>query len=331
MSASRAPSLLNGPRWEVGEGDEAYPPQLLDVAERPGRLYVLGDPAALLRPGVAIVGARKATPYGIACAQLAARCAVGMGIGVVSGAAIGCDQASQREALRLGGGVVAVLGSGANVVYPPSARDLLEGVVAGGGAVVSLLPWDAPPQRWAFVRRNAVIAALARVLVICEAGMPSGTFSTAQSASDAGREILVFPGSVFSPNSTGSNYLIASDSNAIPVWDQKCIEVAYSRNFGRLCSPRAVGPSGGKKGVPGGVGDLAREERSVVEALAASAATPGALARALGVELPRLMRLLGSFEMKGWVRRLPDGRYSLTESVLLEHNTGEMRGGAYRP
>ncbi len=329
MSACRTPLLLQGPRWELEEGDAAYPRRLFDGAEHPGKLYVLGDPSALERPCAAVVGARKATPYGVACAQLAARCAVAMGIGVVSGAAIGCDQASQREALRLGGGVVAVLGSGANVVYPPSARDLLEGVVESGGAVVSLQPWDAPPQKWAFVKRNAVIAALARVLVICEAGMPSGTFSTAQSASDAGREILVFPGSVFSPNSTGSNYLIASDANAIPVWDQKCLEVAYSRNIGRLCSPRAAAGGGSGRGTPG-AGALTRDERSVVEALAASAATPGALAPALGVELPRLMRLLGAFEMKGWVSRLPDGRYSLTEQALLEHNTGEMRGGSCR-
>ena len=316
MSACRTPLLLQGPRWELEEGDAAYPRRLFDGAEHPGKLYVLGDPSALERPCAAVVGARKATPYGVACAQLAARCAVAMGIGVVSGAAIGCDQASQREALRLGGGVVAVLGSGANVVYPPSARDLLEGVVESGGAVVSLQPWDAPPQKWAFVKRNAVIAALARVLVICEAGMPSGTFSTAQSASDAGREILVFPGSVFSPNSTGSNYLIASDANAIPVWDQKCLEVAYSRNFGRLCSPRAAAGGGSGRGTPG-AGALTRDERSVVEALAASAATPGALAPALGVELPRLMRLLGAFEMKGWVSRLPDGRYSLMLASML--------------
>lgn len=321
MTSGRDLPRLEGPRCELQEGDGAYPRQLLDGEGSPPRLYVLGDPAALARPSVAVVGARKATPYGLACAELAAQCAADMGIDVVSGAAIGCDQAAQREALRRGTGVVAVLGSGADVVYPRSARTLLEGAVRSGGAVVSLQPWGSPPARWAFVRRNAVIALLARALVICEAGMPSGTFSTAQSASDAGREVLVFPGSVFSPNSTGSNYLIASDANAMPIWDRKCLEIAYSRNFGRLCSPPP--PGGAGAGVPGaGDGGGTEGERRLLDALAASPTAPGALASALGVELPALMRALGRLEMRGCVIRLADGRYSLTERRLLAHNRG---------
>ncbi len=319
--------VLEGPRRVLSEDDDLYPPQLLEGAHRPGRLYVIGDPEALLAPSVAIVGARKATPYGIACAELSARVAVEMGVGVVSGAAIGCDQASQREALRRGGKVVAVLGSGANVVYPKSARGMLEGALRHGGAVVSLQPWDAPPVRWAFARRNAVIASLARLLIICEAGMPSGTFSTAQSATDAGREVLVFPGSVFSPNSTGSNYLIASDVNAMPIWDRKCLEIALSRNFGRDCNMVLHAEGAGRPGVYG-LAEEGVDENRVLQALDAYPVAPGLLAMQLGMDTARLMRLLGRLEMRGCVSRLVDGRYSLTNDEYKAYGIGRLNDGA---
>lgn len=307
--------LLEGPRFELDCADDLYPASLREVRGYPDRLYGIGDPYALASQSVSVVGARKATPYGIACAELAAQCAADMGIGVVSGAAIGCDQASQREALRRRVPVCAVLGSGANVVYPASSRGVLEEMVALGGAVISIQPWGAPPNRWAFVKRNAVIAALSEALVICEAGMPSGTFGTAQYASDMGREILVFPGSVFSPNSTGSNYLIANNPDVIPLWDQACLEIAYSRIYGRLRCSGASGTQVGKGA------ELDEREACVMEALRASPSAPGELADALAEDLTLLMRMLGKLEIEGRVVRLVDGRYCPSEVELRAQRT----------
>ena len=318
---------LDGPRFEFDEEDERYPRSLFDLRhDRPKKLYVIGDPAALEQPSVSVVGARKATPYGIACAELAARGAANMGLAVVSGAAVGCDQAGQREALRLAASVSAVLGSGADVVYPASAKDMLDRVVATGGAVVSLLPWGSPPTRCAFVKRNAIIAALSKALVIAEAGMPSGTFSTAQYASDLGREVMVFPGSVFSPNSTGSNYLIASDPNAMPVWDRNCLEIAYSRIYGRLRASEARNPASRTAATPS---EDPREQR-LIDALVASPARPTELAEALGLPLGDLLRVAGALEVGGRVGRLPDGRYCLTKHELMGHNMGATRKEAAR-
>lgn len=300
---------VEGPRFELDESSSLYPSFLREMAGRPARIYGIGNPQGLAVPSVSIVGARKATPYGIACAELAAQCAAALGVGVVSGAAIGCDQAAQHEALRQGAVVCAVLGSGANVVYPPSSAEMLNDIVATGGAVVSLLPWNAPPNRWAFVKRNAIIAALSKALVICEAGMPSGTFSTAQHASDAGREILVFPGSIFSPNSTGSNYLIANNPDAIPLWDRACLEVAFSRIYGRL---RSVGLQEEKWSQPYGSDD----DGILLEALRASPSTPGELVKSYDGDLPQLMRKLSRLEFAGRLVRLADGRYCLSKEEL---------------
>ena len=317
--------LLAAPRCELVENDDAYPPLLRDLPHPPHRLYVLGNPAVLAGDAVSIVGARKATPYGLACARLAASCATALGLTVVSGAAIGCDQAAQRETLRRGGKTVAVLGCGADVVYPSDAGDMLEETVRCGGAVVSLQPWGSAPQRWAFIERNAVIAGLSRALVICEAGMPSGTFSTAQSASDAGREVLVFPGSFFSSNSVGSNYIIASDANAMPLWDRACLEVAFSRIYARLRpgEPARAGRASARGAASQG-GDEAVDdvEQQVFRALQASPTSPGRLASSLAVRLPDMLRTLGRLEAHGVATRLPDGRYSLTDEAYRSYAAG---------
>ena len=111
-------------RMTIERGSDGYPPGVLDLANAPKRLYMLGNPEALQGPAIAIVGTRRPTPYGIALTELAAELAVEAGITVVSGGAIGCDQAAGMKALACGGVHVVVLGCGADVIYPSSSREL---------------------------------------------------------------------------------------------------------------------------------------------------------------------------------------------------------------
>lgn len=90
-------------RWVIERGSDAYPADIERLSDAPDRLYVRGDPEVLGRPALAIIGSRVATPYGIACSQLAARVAAEAGIVVVSGGALGCDQAGGREVLDAAG------------------------------------------------------------------------------------------------------------------------------------------------------------------------------------------------------------------------------------
>lgn len=290
-------------RWVIERGEDGWPPALEELASPPDRVYVRGDPGALRGPAVSVVGARHATPYGLAVAEMAGRVAAECGVTVVSGGAMGCDHAAGSAALAAGGVGVVVSGCGADVVYPESSRDVFEGAVASGGAVVSLERWGAPPRRWAFPKRNAVIAALAEVLVVTEAGPRSGTMSTADVAVELGRTIYAIPGSIFSPESAGTNRLIAEGARVIP--DEQSLETAISLDFGvaRLVERRPR-----------------REGGPVMSALLASPTRPDELAARLGGDVLTVMRTLTEYEARGLARRLPDGRYSPTEAYLLGHN-----------
>lgn len=288
--------------WQIERGSSLYPRALEDLPRPPERLYGMGSPEALDAPSLSIVGARRATPYGLSIAEMAARVAVECGLSVVSGGALGCDHAAGMAALRAGGRSIVVSGCGADVVYPRSSTDLFEGTVAQGGAVISLEPWGSGPRRWSFPKRNAVIAALSNVLVVTEAGARSGTLSTAKVASELDRIVYAIPGSIFSPNSSGTNRLIADGARVIP--DEQSLSVSIALDYGLVRM----------------AGTCAREGGPVMSALLASPSRPDELAERLNESVLTVMRTLTDYEARGIVERLPDGRYTPTQSYLLGHN-----------
>ena len=220
---------VEGPRYVIDKGSEAFPEALRNLHEPPERLYVIGDPAAL-QEGLAVVGARKATPYGIGCAARFAGIAAGCGVAIVSGGARGCDSEAHRAAIRNGVRTVSFLGGGCDCVYPAENLGLFRQIVGGGGALASEQPWGSPPLPWMFRARNRLIAGLAKATLIVEAGLPSGTFSTADEALAANREVLVVPGAVTSRQSLGANRLICQ--GATPVVDDETFHDALFSTFG---------------------------------------------------------------------------------------------------
>ena len=289
--------------WTLRRGEKGYPPMLEDLQSPPERLYGFGEPEALLGPCVSIVGARRATPYGATIAEMAGRVSAECGLTVVSGGAMGCDHAAARGALDAGGRTVVVSGCGADVVYPTTSRDVYEGAVRGGGAVVSAEPWGQGPRRWAFPKRNALIAALSRVLLVTEAGLRSGTMSTASAAAELDRIVYAIPGSIFSPNSSGTNHLISEGARIMP--DEHALSVSIALDYGLA----RVGPAAAR-----------RRLGPVMSALVASPMRPDELAERLNESVLTVMRTLAEHEARGIVERLPDGRYSPTRQLYLEHN-----------
>ena len=221
---------LRGPRTELAAGQEGFPEALGAIADPPDTLFVIGDPRALSE-GIAIVGARNATPYGVSCAKRFATLAARRGIAVISGGARGCDAAAHRAALDAGGTTVAFLGGGCDELYPATHYGLFQEIIDAGGAVASEQAWSFPPMKHTFRARNRLIAGLAKATLIVEAGLPSGTFSTADEALAANREVLVVPGSIASTSSRGSNRLLYQ--GATPVLDDETFESIVEALFGQ--------------------------------------------------------------------------------------------------
>lgn len=297
---------LRGPRFELLPGDGAFPAALARVPDPPRRLYVVGDPAAL-QEGLAVVGARKATPYGTGCARRFAGAAARRGVVVISGGARGCDAAAHEAALAEGSPTVAFLGGGCDEPYPAAHAGLFQRIVDGGGAVASEQPWDRKPRPYMFRQRNRLIAGLARAVLIVEAGLPSGTFSTADEALAANRDVLVVPGAITAASSRGANRLIYQ--GATPVIDDETFEDALFSLFG--CLKQETVPSVERTGAPRAdepsnpVADALRAEPLSMEQLYAIAAS------SCGGEDARswLMERLVEAELAGTVARHPDGRW----------------------
>ncbi len=292
------------PRWELRRHSAEFPPCLEQSPQPPQILFGVGD-GSLIRPGLAIVGSRRATPYGLSCARLFASWAAERGVTIVSGAAAGCDQAAHRAALDAGGDTVAVLGCAADVDYPRAASCLLS-EIRRRGAVVSEVAWGIGPTAWAFPRRNRIIAGLAAVVLIVEAGLPSGTFSTADHALAAGRDVVAVPGSIFFANSRGCNRLIRQGASAIT--DISDLADAL-RAAGLVDDPV---PSDASPCAD--LSDLDPKTGRLAAALLADPMRPDDAARSLGEDIVAIARTLTLLEARHIVARYPDGRYGACSS-----------------
>lgn len=296
--------------WRIERGEEGYPVALEDLRDPPEVIFGRGSRSALSAESLSIVGTRKPTPYGEAACKIGARAAVEAGVAVVSGGAIGCDQIAGRATLDAGGRHIIVLGTGADVVYPRRSARLIADTLESGGAVISIEHWGSPPRRYAFPKRNRIIAALSRATFVAEAGMPSGTFSTAETAAEIGREVLAVPGSIFSPQSRGTNYLI--ESGACIIADEEGLSCALSRVFGCL------------RAQPGARGELQGESSvvdAVMTALASSPLRAEEISRFIGLGSRECLELLSELVLQGAVERLIDGRYAASTSALVNRTS----------
>jgi DNA processing protein len=166
-----------------------------------------GDAAVLARPAVAIVGTRTATPRGLAVSERIAAELASCGWVVVSGLALGIDGAAHRGALAAEGITIGVMATGIDQTYPARHRELRTRIEERG-CVVTELPRGVGPRRFLFPRRNRLIAALARGVVVVEAPRRSGALLTALLALDLGREIFAVPGPIDREESRGCHHLL---------------------------------------------------------------------------------------------------------------------------
>ncbi|HSW10245.1 MAG TPA: DNA-processing protein DprA [Bacillota bacterium] len=274
--------------------DPRYPPRLAAIADPPFLLYLHGtlpaDDAA-----VAIVGSRRASPYGLAVAESLGRDLARAGVWVVSGLARGVDTAAHRGALNAGGRTLAVLGSGLERVYPPEARSLARAIAATGGVVSEFSP-NTPPLAAHFPVRNRIIAGLSLGVVVVEGAADSGALITAQMAAEEGREVMGVPGPVTSQGSRGPHSLIR-DGAAL---------VESARDVLEVLGLHVPDPP-----APATEADLKEDHHRLLSELSLEPRLPEALAQRTGLEPGEVLAALLLLETAGRVRRVGAGYIAL--------------------
>lgn len=188
--------------------DAAYPARLKNIADPPLVLYYKGRlPDFDGAPAIAVVGTRKATPYGITAANRMGYQIAKCGAMVVTGLAEGIDGAGAKGALMADGTVVGVLGCGADRVYPAFHRSLYADTQRCG-CLITEYPPGTPPYKWNFPKRNRIISGLSNGVLVVEAPEISGSLITARDAAEQGRDVFVVPGNIDVPTFVGSNALL---------------------------------------------------------------------------------------------------------------------------
>jgi DNA processing protein len=162
-----------------------------------------------------VVGSRHASRPGLDTAQAFARSLAQGGFVITSGLALGIDGAAHQGALDVAGKTVAVLGTGLQCLYPQRHRRLAASIVEQGGALVSELPLDCPPQASNFPRRNRIISGLSLGVLVVEASPSSGSLITARLAAEQGREVYAIPGSIHHPGARGCHQLIRDGATLV--------------------------------------------------------------------------------------------------------------------
>ncbi|MFC2157323.1 DNA-processing protein DprA [Acidobacteriota bacterium] len=215
----------------ISLGDERYPTILREIDNPPLVLYCAGESESLKEAAVAIVGARKPTPYGRAVTEKLAFDLASMGVMIVSGMARGIDTIAHWGALK-GGRTIAVLGSGLNMIYPPENRGLYKKIIEEG-AVVTEYPLDSPPVGFHFPRRNRIISGMSVGLIVTEAAEKSGSLISANLALEQNREVMAIPGNITSSLSHGTNRLIQAGATPVDSWQDvvNTLPHAYQSRF----------------------------------------------------------------------------------------------------
>jgi DNA processing protein len=281
--------------------DARYPVVLAQLPDAPAVLHVAGDMerfVALGRgdgPAVAVVGARRASGYGLEVARALGRGLAVADVPVVSGMALGIDSAAHVGALEGGGETIAVLASGAERAYPPSKGRLYREIRARG-VIVSEMPPGTATHRWCFPARNRLIAALAGLTVVVEAMERSGSLITAEFARDLGRDVGAVPGPVTAPLARGPNALLVDGAHVIRGPEDALDLACGVGTWERRGAARTAVPA---------------HLRALYAAVASGVGTPDALADR-GMVLTDVLTGLAELELGGHVRRVVGGAYLAT-------------------
>ena len=280
--------------------DPDYPLAFSRIPDMPLVLYCTGDPRWLNEPAtIGMVGSRKPTEYGQQAAADLGGALAKAGAVIVSGLADGLDSAGHRAAVREHCPTIGVLGVPIDRTYPASNRELRRQIERKGCVISEYPPESEPVGRNGFLQRNRLIAALSSALVVVEAQEKSGTMSTVNHAERYGKPVYAVPGSIFSPNSQGTNALLR-EGRAKAVCKAEDL-------FGVL----GLRPAAARAEERTAAAPLSENERRVLACIGPQARGVEELGSQSGLPTALLLGTLMKLELSGRVLCLPGKRYIL--------------------
>lgn len=281
----------------VTQEDAEYPELLRQIYDPPLVLYVKGNLLAKDKNGVALVGSRMTTHYGLEVARKLAYQLAYIGVTAVSGGARGIDTAAHQGAMAAKGRTVAVLGTGINIVFPPENGELFERIAASG-AVITQYPFNRKADKQSFAIRNRIVAGMTMGTVVVEANLSSGALITSNFATEYGRQVFAVPGRIDSPRSKGCHELIKKGAKLCEGAEDILSEFEY------------LFPTSNKPPAPNETGllpalELSDHEQKVFGTLDREQITIDEVIRKSGLPSSTVSVALLSLEMKRLVKQLP--------------------------
>lgn len=287
--------------------DPLFPLQLKQIYDPPLALYVRGNAEILNVPGIAVIGTRHPTPYGLGMAERLACDLSARGLIIISGMARGVDSAAHRGVVNAKARTIAVFGTGIDVIYPRENQRLSEQILAFGGALITEFPTGtfAAPQN--FPIRNRIISGLSMGVLVIEAAEYSGTRVTARCALEQNRELFAVPGNVTNKNSWGPNTLIKQGAKLVATWEDVWEELPANLRL-QLTPAESATESQGSASLFGEDEKLAPHEKKIFALLKADEATHiDAIVEAVEhqISASEVFAALFELELSGKVRQLP--------------------------
>ena len=271
--------------------DETYPKLLKQIYDPPFLLFYRGDITCLQKPSLAVVGTRRATPYGLQITQGLVDPLARAGLVIISGLAYGIDAVAHRSTLLACGTTIAVLASGLDTIYPTANLPLAQDIVNKGGLLLSEFPPGAAPLKQNFPFRNRIIAGLARGTLVIEAALGSGSLITAKSALEANREVFSVPGNIMLETAQGTNDLLKAGAHLVTD-AQDILDVFGLEYIAREALPSAT-----------------PEQNNILNQIESEPIGVDELVKKLNLAPSAILSELTMLELSGHLKKMENGKY----------------------
>ncbi|MFH1833367.1 MAG: DNA-processing protein DprA [Candidatus Levyibacteriota bacterium] len=289
--------------WYLTLLDKDYPELLRQIKNPPFVLYGKGQmpDGTWFSRSISVVGARKTTQYGREVTKLLVTELALRGLTIVSGLALGIDAVSHMTALENNGRTIAVLGCGADCCSPAENLSIYKDILKTNNCIVSEFPLGMKPTQWTFPARNRIIAGLSQGVLVTEGAEDSGSLITAEFALKFGRKVFAVPGPITSQMSKGPYKLIQKGAKLVTSGEDILKELKIQKSKIKITGQNSKARKGDTK-----------EENTILKLLENEPLHFDEIVGKTKFKPSELSRIVSLMELKGFIKSLNNGYFSIT-------------------